>query len=83
MKKIMLLLAAVLTVAALEPTPSSADACNPYHCLFLIDECERSGGTVLSLNAVNSCTSGGNTYTAYTILCQVPPATFWDEVCFM
>lgn len=82
MRKAMLLLAAVLTVAAWEPAPSSADTCDPYPCSYYIAACQNAGGTVLSLNSVNQCTLNGRTYTSYTILCQVPPATFWDAVCY-
>jgi hypothetical protein len=82
MKARMLLLAAVLTVAAWEPTISSADACPTYTCAQLTAMCQGPGGTVLSLNDGEYCELNGRTYQKYTLLCQVPPATFWDDVCY-
>jgi hypothetical protein len=83
MKNRMLLLAAILTIAAWAPAPSSADACPAYSCAQLTAQCQGAGGTVLSLNASNDyCELNGRTYRKYTLLCQVPPATFWDDVCY-
>ena len=83
MKKGLLLLAAVLTIAAWEPsTASSIENCPFYPCENFIAECENPGGTVLSLTPIAQCNFFNDTYTLYQGLCQFPPATFWDEVCF-
>ena len=82
MKARMLLLAAVLTVAAWEPAPSSAEDCPVHPCSYYVALCQNAGGTVLSQSPAQTCTLNGRNYTVYTLLCQVPPATFWDEVCY-
>ncbi|HET9227912.1 MAG TPA: hypothetical protein VFR31_14655 [Thermoanaerobaculia bacterium] len=96
MKKSMLVLAAVLTLAAWTPTVASAakgslgdknmsemlEPCPDYNCLNFYYDCENPGGTVISLTPHQQCSFFGSTYTVYTGLCQMPPATFWDDVCW-
>lgn len=78
----LLLLAAVLTVAAWEPASSSAEDCPVHPCSYYVAQCQNAGGTVLSLTSHQTCTLNGRDYTVRNLLCQVPPATFWDEVCY-
>jgi hypothetical protein len=95
MKKRVLLLAVVLTIAAWSPAfsakgPSGSqppvtsmiENCPFYPCENFVTECENPGGTVLFLSPVTQCNFFGTTYTLYQGMCQFPPATFWDEVCF-
>ena len=94
MKKRTLLLAAVLILVVSVPAfaakkdsgeknmSSMIENCPFYPCANFYSECQNPGGTVISLTPVAPCNFFGTTYTAYDAICQFPPATFWDEVCF-
>lgn len=94
MKKGMLLLAAVLILVASVPASAAKkstddknmsemlEPCPENNCLDFYYDCEHPGGTVLSLTPHQQCSFFGSTYTVYTGLCQMPPATFWDDVCW-
>ena len=94
MKKSMLLLAAVLILVAWTPTFAAKgsgldknmsemlEPCPERNCLTFYYNCESPGGTVISLTSHQQCSFFGSTYTVYNGMCHMPPATFWDDVCW-
>ncbi|HEX5718328.1 MAG TPA: hypothetical protein VF179_19355 [Thermoanaerobaculia bacterium] len=94
MKKATLLLAVILILVAWTPVSaakgsvgeknmsSMIEDCPFYPCANFVSECENPGGTILWLDPVTECNFFNDTFTLYEGMCQFPPATFWDEVCF-
>ena len=94
MKKSMLLLAAVLILVAWTPASAAKgdlgdknmsetlEPCPESNCLNFYYACENPGGTVISLTSHQQCSFFGSTYTVYNGMCHMPPATFWDDVCW-
>lgn len=84
---VLILVSSVPSYAGKEKPPeknmsSNIENCPFYPCANFYSECENPGGTVISLTPVAPCNFFGTIYTAYDAICQFPPATFWDEVCF-
>jgi hypothetical protein len=94
-KKSMLLLVAVLILVAWTPAFAAngsigeenicpvIEPCPNYTCAAFWTDCEGIGnGQVLWLDEGSECLYFSTIYTQWEGMCQEPPATFWDALCF-
>ena len=95
MKMGTLLFAAVLILAASVPASAAKgsgpdknmsemiEPCPNYTCAAFWTDCEGIGnGQVLWLDEGSECLYFSTIYTQWEGMCQEPPATFWDALCF-